>query len=590
MHFLSCRMIMTENTPLVVVEKITYTHWNHDEPTLHDVSFSLLKGTLTVLVGPGGSGKSTICDLLNGRIPRLLGGKLEGKVFVQGMDTSQTEVKDLSRLVGSVSQDPETMFATLYVEDEIAFGPENLLTEPEAIRQTVEELLDLTHLRDQRQHLVWALSGGQIQQLGLATALAMKPTLIILDEPTANLDPFAARQVYELVISLRNQGMTILLVVRELDEFLAQADQLMLVRDGRILAADTPQKMLALHGQEMVKDLGVWLPETTEIGLEVQDRGSFIPVTIPETISLLQEKGFLDHPILFEEEEKPVDLCRQKTLIQAEHLNFQYPGGVHTLKDVSFQVKSGELLAIVGRNGAGKSTLARLMVGLLKPQSGNLMLFDKPARDWKVEDLAAHIALVFQNPEHQFLTDKVWDEIDYSLLARGITDEAVRKDTIEQALRRLKLEEVKDKHPFSLSAGMKRRLGVACMLVCRPQVLVVDEPTYGQDKQMTESLMQLMEEIRSEGVAVVMITHDMRLVQEYAQRIMVMSAGEVLYEGSPQGIFHKKELLHQANLRPTVLHDLVQELNARGIEVSDTIRTTGDFVKALKQNREEHHG
>lgn len=584
---------MSELEPIVSIQEVTYTHWNQDKPTLSAVSLTLQPGTLNVLVGPGGSGKSTLCDLLNGRIPKLLGGKLEGKVLIQGMDTSQTEVKELSRHVGSVSQDPETMFATLYVEDEIAFGPENLLVDPQEIKQTVEDLLVKTHLLPQRNHLVWQLSGGQVQQLGLATALAMKPALIILDEPTANLDPIASRSVYELVLSLREQGMTILLVIRELDEFLAQADQLLVLKEGRMLAAGKPDQVLRDCGQEMIHELGVWLPETSEIGLGLRDALCLpdqpIPITIPETIAMLQNHNLLAQPILLEKAES-VEQAAKPALISGRQLNFRYGNGFHALKEVSFDVFGGEMLAIVGRNGAGKSTLSKLLVGLLKPQQGSLTLFDKPAQQWKVEDLATYIGLVFQNPEHQFLTDKVWDEIDYSLLARGITDEAIRKQTIEEALRRLKLEDVKTAHPFSLSAGMKRRLGVACMLVTRPAVLVVDEPTYGQDKQMTENLMQLMEEIRSEGIAVVMITHDMRLVQEYAQRIIVMSEGQILYEGQPQGLFQREELLAKANLRPTVLHELVQQLTEQGVTLSDNIRTTDDFLKALLQTRERCNG
>ncbi len=569
--------------PLVEIVDVTYTHWNHTEPTLKGLSLCIRRGTFNILVGPGGSGKSTICDLISGKIPHLLGGELTGEVRVGGVDTRTVEVKDLSHRVGYVFQDPESMFATLTVEDEIAFGPENLLLDRSTIRQTVEELLETTQLAPFRASLVWNLSGGQVQKLGLASILAMRPELIILDEPTSNLDPVATRSVHELVRSLRDAGMTVLLVTRELDDFLASADQLLVLDDGRIAAAGTPAEVLKESGQRMVESLGVWLPETSEIGIELKKCGrqpiDAIPITVEDTVKMLRDAGLLREQIA----SRPAveNIQHGEVLIAAQDLTYTYAGGVQALKGVSLEVRAGEMLAIVGRNGAGKSTLARLLVGLLKPQGGDLALFGKPARRWKVQDLANHIALVFQNPEHQFLTDTVADEIDYSLLARGIATPEERKRAIAAMLEQLGLGAVSSVHPFALSAGMKRRLGVATMLVSQPQVLVVDEPTYGQDKQMTETLMSLMEEIRGRGIAVVMITHDMRLVQEYAGRVIVMSEGQVHYDGDPAQLFRQEEVLRKANLRPTILLELMRALEDQGTHFSGEIRKTSDFIEAL---------
>lgn len=569
--------------PLVEIVDVNYTHWNHTQPTLNGLSLSIRRGTFNILVGPGGSGKSTICDLISGKIPHLLGGELTGVVRVGGVDTRTVEVKDLSHRVGYVFQDPESMFATLTVEDEIAFGPENLLLERSTIRQTVEELLETTQLAPFRTSLVWNLSGGQVQKLGLASILAMRPELIILDEPTSNLDPVATRSVHELVRSLRDAGMTVLLVTRELDDFLASADQLLVLEDGRIAAAGTPSHVLKESGQRMVESLGVWLPETSEIGIELKKIGrkpiDAIPITVEDTVKMLRDAGLLREQIAFH---SPAGIIQNgEVLIAAQDLTYTYPGGVQALKGVSLEVRAGEMLAIVGRNGAGKSTLARLLVGLLKPQAGGLSLFGKPARQWKVQDLANHIALVFQNPEHQFLTDTVEDEIDYSLLARGVATPEERKLAIAAMLEQLGLSAVSSVHPFALSAGMKRRLGVATMLVSQPQVLVVDEPTYGQDKQMTETLMSLMEEIRGRGIAVVMITHDMRLVQEYAGRVIVMSEGQVHYDGDPAQLFRQEAVLSKANLRPTILLELMRALEDQGTHFNGEIRKTSDFIEAL---------
>lgn len=395
-------MAGADNDLLVEIKDVTYTHWNHKEATLKGLSLTIRRGTFNILVGPGGSGKSTICDLISGKIPHLLGGELTGEVWVAGENTRELEVKHLSHTVGYVFQDPETMFATLTVEDEIAFGPENLRLERAAIRQTVEELLEMTQLAPFRTNLVWNLSGGQVQKLGLAAALAMRPELILLDEPTSNLDPVATRSVHELVRSLRDNGMTVLLVTRELDDFLASADQLLVLNDGRITAAGAPADVLTQHGQYAVESLGVWLPETSEIGIALQKSGRWpggaVPITVDQAIGMLERAGLLKSHIAGRPaEDKPP---QGDVLITARDLSYTYADGTQALRGVSLDIRAGEMLAIVGRNGAGKSTLARLLVGLLKPQRGELALFGKPARQWKVQELANHIALVFQNPEH----------------------------------------------------------------------------------------------------------------------------------------------------------------------------------------------
>jgi energy-coupling factor transport system ATP-binding protein len=586
-----------ENTAFIKVSDVFYTHWNQDEPTLKGVSLEIYPNTINVLVGPGGSGKSTLCSLFNGEIPHLLGGKFEGSVLVAGKDTNEEPVKNLSQQVGHMLQDPETMFATLYVEDEIAFGPENLLLEKDEINQRVEKLLEDIQLKPFRKNLVWNLSGGQIQKLGLAVILAMHPAMIVLDEPTANLDPHATRSVHELVMKLRDEGMTILLVTRELDDFILDAaDQLIILDDGKIMATGAVQEVLSENGQEMLDRLGIWLPETVEIGIKLREslnlKNLHIPISIAETFQTLEAQQLLKKRITNCKSEVEQDEDAILTpLISGRNLEFSYNNGFKALNDVSFDVFPGEMLAIVGRNGAGKSTLAKLMVGLQKPQKGQLNLFNHPATYWKVEALAEHIALVFQNPEHQFLTDTTYDEIAYSLMTRGIVDpEEVRKQ-VEEWMDKLELSEFSKIHPFALSAGKKRRLGVATMLVSHPKVLLVDEPTYGQDKEMTQTLMQLMERIRAQGVTVVMITHDMRLVQEFASRVLVMAEGKILYEGDPAQLFDNEELLHAANLRPTLLQDLLKEYQDRGGQVDCLIRNTDQFLEALNYtlNLEDDH-
>ncbi|MEN4100293.1 MAG: ABC transporter ATP-binding protein [Anaerolineaceae bacterium] len=575
---------MTSSNILVDVQNVTYTHWNHQHPTLTELSFQIHRGTLNVLVGPSGSGKTTVCDLFNGKIPHLLEGVFSGDVWIDGINTRKVEVKDLASKVGQVFQDPESMFATLYVDDEIAFGPENLCIEAEQIRKITADMLELTGLTPYQHNLVWALSGGQIQKLGIATVLAMQPELIVLDEPTSNLDPAATHNMHELFLSLRDSGKTILLVTRELDDFLSRADQLLVLEKGRMLACGSPCDVLSTHGRYMADTLGVWLPETVEIGLALNNpchTDHHIPITVDETLALLYEQHLLQQGISGPNLEKS-DFSNSQPLISVHNVSYSYQVGTLALNNVSLEIRPGEMLAIVGRNGAGKSTLAKLMVGLLQPQQGELTLFGKPARQWKLQDLATHISLVFQNPEHQFLTDSVADEIEYSLLARGVNSKTEIQRGIQEMLDLLGLTEFAQQHPFALSAGMKRRLGVATMLVGHPQTLLVDEPTYGQDKGMTTTLMSIMNNIRNRGIAVVMITHDMRLVQEYAQRVIVMNEGVILYDGAPAGLFTCESILKAANLRPTLLHQLLAKIQDHGFMISGNIHTTSSLLQVLQ--------
>ena len=566
--------------PIVKFQRVTYTHYGKTTPALRDVNLTIRRGSFTLLVGPSGSGKSTLCQMLNGIIPHVLGGVMSGKIVVDGRDVSQTQVQNLASSVGLLFQDPEWMFATLQVEDEVAFGPENLRLPPADIAEYVDEALDYVGLLPLRKNLVWTLSGGQVQRLGLAAVLAMQTPLIVLDEPTANLDPAATHAVHELILRLRNDGKTIILVTKDLDEFMAEADDIILLSDGRVLAQASPRDMVENHGALML-DLGVWLPEPTEIGLRLKRdgrlKGKAVPLTVEEAAETLASASFR------QEAKKKRQAVPGDVLVRAENVRFSYNKRSQALLGVSFELRQGEMAAIVGQNGAGKSTLSKLLVGLLKPSGGELTLFGRKARQWQVQDLANDVALVFQNPEHQFLSDTVRQELEYSLLAQGIDDPREVNRRVQALLERLEISDAAESHPFSLNAGSKRRLGVATMLVGgRARLLIVDEPTYGQDKRLTERLMELIHSLRREGITVLMITHDMRLVDAHIERAIVMANGEKLFDGPPDQLFQEPKIIERACLRPTALRRLVDALRARGVTVPDGLNTVDAFLEALE--------
>jgi energy-coupling factor transport system ATP-binding protein len=557
---------------IVEFRQVTYTHFEKTAPTLVDVNLAIQRGSFTILVGPSGSGKSTL----------LLDGELAGEVIIDGRSLAATPVKELAQSTGLLFQDPEWMFATLQVEDEVAFGPENLRHPPEEIIRRVAESLEYVGLAPQRKNLVWALSGGQVQKLGLAAVLAMQTPLIVLDEPTANLDPAATHAVHELILRLRREGKTILLVTKDLDEFMAKADDMIVLAGGRVLAQGAPRQVIAEHGLELL-DLGVWLPEPTEIGLHLLKNGRLSAAEVPLTVA---EAARALAGIRFKPRVGRVGEAASQAgelLVQAREVRFAYGPKTQALRGVSFDIRQGEILAIIGRNGAGKSTLSKLLVGLLKPTGGELVMFGRPARKWHVQDLANEVALVFQNPEHQFLCDTVREELAYSLLAQGVEDKAEIESRVEVMLQRLDIADAVESHPFALSAGAKRRLGVATMLVGgSARLLIVDEPTYGQDKRMTDRLIQIMAGLRREGITILMITHDMRLVDALIERAIVMADGGVIFDGPPGRLFSSPEIVERASLRTTALRRLVECMRTQGQDVPDGLSSVEDFIREME--------
>ncbi|HZW03886.1 MAG TPA: ABC transporter ATP-binding protein [Anaerolineaceae bacterium] len=580
---------MSENEFIFSLKNVSYTHDGKDTPALKNITLNIRRGTLVMIVGPSGSGKSTLCDILAGVNPHINGGYLEGEVFIDGIETRQAKEGETCLKVGKIFQDAEVMFSAMEVEDEIAFGPENRAVPTAGIAETVDHCLEFADLTQLRHNLVWELSGGQAQRLGIAAILAMQTPVIIMDEPTANLDPKATRFVHDMALRLRDEGHTIILVTKESDEMLEQADEIIVLDDGRVLCVGRPQAVINEMGDFISEKLGIWLPEVTEIGLGLRQQKLWtvpdIPLNIDTALAgMLGRIEFRPGPAPAEAAAADRGGPDRSSIVTARDICYYYPGNRIAVKGISFDICRGDFLAIVGRNGAGKSTLSKMLVGLQKPQQGSLEMFGKNAKAWNVADLSRKIALVFQNPEHQFLTDSVFDEIAYTLKSKtnGAVAPAELQAAVDRVLKMLELEDVAQDHPFSLSAGKKRRLGVAAMLVGSPEVLVVDEPTYGQDKKMTNSLIHLMLQLRDMGITIIMITHNMRLVQEYAERVIVMSEGLITFDGYPGKLFGSRELLEQANLSVTSLQVLVEQLRERSVPVPGSVKSVNGFLNALK--------
>lgn len=520
----------------IVVEIHGLRYWYPDvaTPVLDGIELTVRQGEMLVVIGSSGGGKSTLMLALNGIVPKQLGGRVGGQVRVAGLDPLEHELHEMAAKVGLVFQDPDSQLASIFVRDEVAFGLQNLLVARPTIEARMTEALRFVGLSDALERDVFSLSGGEKQRVAIASVLAMEPELIVLDEPTANLDPNGARDVARLVAKLRDRGRTLILVEHQINDLAVLADRLVVLDGGQVRFDGPPREVLRAHGRAIRDELGLWIPQASEFALEVEARvgplRSF-PLTAAELPSGLQAKA--PDPsarVTPAEEAAPI-------LVRAEHVAYRYGGSGDALTDVSCTVRAGEVVALLGQNGSGKSTLASLLVGLRRPGGGSLTVCGHDARSAGVAILAREVSYVFQYPEHQFVAETVGADVAYGLERRG-TPPGEIAERVGAMLERFELADLRDRHPFKLSMGQKRRLSVADMLVTEPRLLILDEPTAGQDRRNTLALIGLLDELRARtGLAIIVITHDMALVGDWCERAIVLEAGRSIFEGPTPALF-----------------------------------------------------
>jgi len=569
--------------PVVRIRNLSCWYSEDDPPILKDINLEVDRGQLVLLLGPSGSGKTALGLCLTGIIPHVVGA-VEGVVEVDGVDVPRASVAEAAFKVGMVFQDVESMLAMLYVRDEVAFGPENLMLSRDEVTQRVDEALATMGLTPLSGRFVFELSGGQKQKVAIASVLSMRPPVLFLDEPVANLDPRSSREVLEVVAHLARDH-AILLFDHRVDAICHLADRVVVLGlEGTVVADGAPREVFRSAGRKLVEDLGVWVPQMAEVGVYLSSRG----IVAPERVALTVDEGLdqygdltLDGSgrSLLEGRQPPGD-----AVIRVESVSYQYPVGVQANKEVSFDISQGELVALVGPNGSGKTTIAKQMVGLLKPDSGRVVVAGMDTAATPTPELVKKIGFVFQYPEHQFVRDTVWDEVAFSLEVRGVPRELIEQE-VGRELELFGLAGLADRIHSSLSGGEKRRLSVATMLISQPDILVLDEPTYGQDRANTRRMMQgLFRAVAEGGTAptIILVTHDMKLVAEYAQRALVMREGELAFDGPLDELFERPDLETWANLEDPPVMRLCRRLRARGQSVPDSIRTPLDFAEAAR--------
>ncbi len=566
---------MSEPTAL---ELEHYSFWfkpqgGHPEgpAALLDVSFAVRRGAFVLLLGRSGSGKSTLALNLVGIYPDYFGGRNEGRVLVahpqRGLiNRREIEAAERFKLVNMLFQNPEDQIVTLTIEEEIGFALENYLFEPAEIHRRIDRVLDLVGLSGFRTRETLQLSGGEKQRVALAAMLALEPSVLILDEPTSNLDPAGTADVLATIDHVREQlGLTVIVIEHEVDEVFDRVDTVLLVDEQRVHGPYAPREFLAEKGLAVRDEMGLWIPQAAEVALELRSAGIALPGELPLNAAELTA-AVRALPVSLERRthaatlgalaEPPADAM--PAAIEARAVSFAYDARP-VLKNLSFVARRGELLAIVGQNGSGKSTLASLFNGIATPDSGAVLVDGKPTTEYEFAHLARRVAYIFQVPEKQFVCSTVYDEIAHGLRALGLDAAAVDERTLEY-LETVRLLDRRDASPYVLSHGQKRRLSVAAMVVGRPDVVVLDEPTFGQDFQQARNLMDLLRALADQGAAVIFITHDMRLLAEYADRAAVLCAGEIVFDGPPLQLFATEDVLARARLKAPTVFEMSQAL------------------------------
>lgn len=538
--------------PDIVFENFSFSYEEAKEPALKNINLKINKGEIVLVTGPAGAGKSTLCCCMNGLIPHFDSGKIEGKVLIKGVDTQALTIGQLNTQVGLVFQDPESQLFNFTVEDEIAFGPENLGMEPEKVNALVDEMIKKVRLDGYNERNPLTLSGGEKQACAIASILAMDPNIVIFDEPTSNLDPIGTQNVLQLITGLaKKEKKTMIIVEHNLADLVNKVDRMIVMQDGGILFDDAPKEVF--KHVDKLSEIGVNIPQSTQLLLRLSESNLVPPETcmtlndVYEYISSKVDTSRFEKAktYILEKDDAPTGV---EPIIVVDNLTHMYPeGNVEALRGINLKVYPGDFMAVIGQNGSGKTTLVKHFNGLLKPTTGKVYVKGVDTSTTTVARLAGTVGYCFQNPDHQIVKNVVREEIAFGPKNLKVPDDEIER-RIEEITTKLNIHKYLDEDPHELSKGNKARVNLAGVLAMKPDVLIVDEPLTGQDYKEAKAIMELLNDLNREGKTIIIITHEMMFAAEYTRRIIVMNRGAMLYEGTPKQVYTKKEILEATSL------------------------------------------
>ena len=605
--------------PIIRIDHVSFSYGEASARALDDVTLSVSPGDFLGIIGPSGAGKTTLASAMSGAIPHHYTGPFFGSVLVDGKDTCAVTLTDISQVVGSVLQDIDTQMVASVVEDEMLFGLENFGVPHSQIEERVIDALETVGIANLRERDIATLSGGQKQKVAIAAILALRPRVLVLDEPTAALDPASSRMVFETLRSInRELGVTVVIIEQKVALLSEYASRIAVMQGGRIALEGTPSEVFS-HSAEL-RSIGVDSPRVTRISNSLAARG-FIEAGEPclnvrEASLLIQNlckasspapraaatagvgRAAADAPAtadagrattaspgecgMAESPRRPAMKPGGSPVVRLQDVTYAYPGGGASVRHLNLEVYPGEFVGLVGQNGAGKTTATKLVNGLLKPSSGTVEVAGLDTRTARTSQIARHAATLFQNPDHQICRDTVLDEVAFGLELGGVDAKTARERARAVAEDfGLPLGEA----PFSLSRGQRQMVALASVVVLEPELVILDATTSGLDYRECMTVMETVRRMADRGSAVIMVCHDMEVVSDFAERLVVMADGEIAAAGPTHDLFADESLMKRASMRPPQVVELANEL-ARTVsprflglyEVLDVVSCTEELV------------
>ena len=545
---------MAAKSPIISFKNFSFQYRAQKKPTLQDINLDIYPGERVLIAGPSGSGKSTLAACINGLNPFSNPGECTGTLMVDGVDAPHSSIFDLAGHVGTVLQDPDGQFIGLTVGEDIAFSLENNCTPQPEMKAIVQHAAELVGIENHLGFAPHELSGGQKQRVSLAGVMVDDVKILLFDEPLANLDPATGKQAIELIDTIQQKtDTTVLIIEHRLEDVLwRNVDRIVLVNEGRILADMRPDDLLSdsLLAENGIRE-PLYLTAMRYAGIAVtpEKRPAHIDSVVLDKADTARLHSW------FQAEPLPAPKPAPEPLLEVRDLCFGYNKGQHTLQNVSFSIGKGEMVSIVGRNGAGKSTLSKLICGFETQDSGEIYLNGKDLKDENIRRRAKHIGYVMQNPNQMISKTMIYDEVAMALQGSGLTEEQIQ-EKVEDTLKVCGLYPFRKWPVSALSFGQKKRVTIASVLVQDPELILLDEPTAGQDFRHYTDIMEFLQGLNTRGVTVVMITHDMHLMLEYTPRALVFCDGQLIADRSASAVLCDPELIERAALKETSLYTL----------------------------------
>lgn len=553
--------------PIITFENYTFQYRAQETPTLHNINLDIYEGERVIFVGASGCGKSTLAHCLNGLNPFSYEGTSEGKLTICGVDAGKAGIFELSRYVGTVLQDTDGQFIGMTVLEDIAFALENDNVAQEEMRVRVREEADKVGLVHKLEDAPHALSGGQKQRVSMAGVMIHKSPILLFDEPLANLDPAAGREAMELIDTIqKSTGTTVIIIEHRLEDALHMgADRIILMEGGRIKQTATPSELFRTN---LLTEAGIREPlyitalKYAGVSLEHMELDKIQDIHVTE-----QQKELVR--AWFKAAGRKPEPPAAEPILKVEGVSFGYTSAKENLTSICFTIGAGEMVSIVGKNGAGKSTLAKLLCGFERCNKGAIFLRGKNLEEDTIKERAQYIGYVMQNPNQMISQPMLYDEVALGLKVKGVPAEEIR-ERVEKTLKICGLYEFRNWPVQALSYGQKKRVTIAAILVEEPDILILDEPTAGQDFRHYTEIMEFLKGLNERGITVMMITHDMHLMLEYTQRTLVFADGRMIADTTPSGLFVDKELIRRASLKETSLYEIARMCGIDAKQYIDT--------------------